>query len=243
MSVGDSVAGGWREPLKTESPQQSMMSKGKEIRMQLEQLQTKATLLSSSSQSSTLMDEEEAKSDQGKEIGQIKASLESLPEGPMYEEVRRGLQERLQCLRREASKTRRIGTQIDECQAAIERAQKRKKEAEELLTLTELVREEAAQEEERLMGEMHALQSRMPNEAGHQTGGEQPESSLVTMNEALAKVLVEMRASQNVDAAVVSETEGLMAQLSLGIERVAALAQQAVANSGFVNNQQALSRV
>ena len=117
----------------------------------------------------------------------------------MYEEARRSLQGRLLSLRRETSKSKRIGTQIDECHAAIERAQKRRKEAEELLTLTELLREEAAHDEERLLGEMQELQSQIPTEAGPPTGGEQPVSSLDTMNKVLSMVLMEMQASQHVE--------------------------------------------
>ena len=165
----------------------------------------------------------------------MKVSLASLPEGDAYTDVRASITQRIDTLRKQASKAKPVGAQLDACKAAINRARKRTEEAEELIALMQAVRDEAAEETSRLCKELVEIQSRVPQEADV----DKSDSSIDAMNKALATVLGEMKTG-GVAPAVVGEAEALMAKLSAGIERVAELAREAARTQNMGDIQQSV---
>ena len=136
-------------------------------------------------------------------------------------------------LRKQASKSKPVGAQLDACKAAITRARKRSEEAEELIAQLQVVRAEAVEETNRLCKELADIQSRVPQVAKLNSS----DSSIDAMNKALATVLSEMKTG-GVAPTVVDEAEALMAKLSVGIERVAELAKEAARTQNVGGLQQ-----
>ena len=104
-----------------------------------------------------------------------------------------------------------LGARLDDCEAAVGRAAKRRQEAEDLSKFAEVVRRNAADEENKLKAELLLLQS----SASEKTGGS--EDSIAQMNASLVRVLSEMKVSQFVEAHAFAEVEKLMESLSLGL--------------------------
>lgn len=211
------------------------VSKGTEIRQQLVQLQGRALPLAANSPepASKHVEDDAAHLEVGKVISQLKASLAALPPGDACADVRASITQRIEELRKQASRTKPVGAQLDACKAAISRARKRREEAEDLIALSQVVRAEAQEEEERLCQELAEIQARVPHEA-HVQSGSVPMSSIDVMNQALAKVLSEMKIG-GVAPLVVGEAELLMSKLSEGIERVAVLAKEAARSQCAMN--------
>ena len=87
-----------------------------------------------------------------------------------------------------------LGARLDDCEAAVGRAAKRRQEAEDIIKIAEVMRRNAADEGDKLKAELLQLQS----SAAEKTGV--PEDSIAQMNESLAKVLSEMKGSQFVES-------------------------------------------
>ena len=117
-----------------------------------------------------------------------------------------------------------LGARLDDCEAAVGRAAKRRQEAEDIIKIAEVMRRNAADEGDKLKAELLQLQS----SAAEKTGV--PEDSIAQMNESLAKVLSEMKGSQFVESHAVAEAEKLMESLFVGLFRVAQLARDAPAS-------------
>ena len=115
-----------------------------------------------------------------------------------------------------------LGARLDDCEAAVGRAAKRRQEAEDIIKIAEVVRRSAEDEENQLKAELLQLQS----SAAEKSGGS--EDSIAQMNASLARDLSEMKGSQFVEAHAVADAEKLMESLSVGLSRVAQLARHAV---------------
>ena len=111
---------------------------------------------------------------------------------------------------------RPLGARLVDCEAAVGRAAKRRQEAEDIIKIAEVVRRNAADEENKLKAELLQLQS----SAAEKTGGSEDWIAQV-------RVLSEMKGCQFVEAHAVAEAEKLMESLSVGLSRVAQLARHA----------------
>ena len=78
-----------------------------------------------------------------------------------------------------------LGARLNDCEAAVGRAAKRRQEAEDITKIAEVVRRNAADEENKLKAELLQLQS----SAVEKTSGS--EDSIAQMNASLARVLSE----------------------------------------------------
>ena len=145
----------------------------------------------------------------------FKLTLENLPKDDSYDDVRAVLVDEHRDAVLDATRMK------PDCEAAVGRAAKRRQEAEDIIKIAEVVRRNAADEENHLKAELLQLQS----SAAEKTGGS--EDSIAQVGAFLAKVLSEMKGSQFVEAHAVAEAAKLMESLSVGLSRVAQLARHA----------------
>ena len=118
---------------------------------------------------------------------------------------------------------------LDDCEAAVGRAAKRRQEAEDIIKIAEVVRRSAEDEENKLKADLLQLQS----SASEKTGGS--EDSIAQMNASLVRVLSETN-GRFVESHAVAEAEKLLESLSVGLSRVAQLARHAAESQVKVEN-------
>ena len=150
----------------------------------------------------------------------LKLTLENLPKDDSYDDVRAVLVDMYMDSVLEATRMKPLGARLDDYEAAVGRAAKRRQE-EDIIKIAEVVRRNAEDEENKLKAELLQLQS----SAAEKSGGS--EDSIAQMNASLARVLSEMKESQFVEAHAVAEAEKLMGSLSVALSRVAQLARHA----------------
>ena len=149
----------------------------------------------------------------------LNLTLENLPKDDSYDDVRAVLVDKQRDAVLEATRMKPLGARLDDCEAAVGRAAERRQEAEDIIKIAEVVRRNAADEENKLIAELLQLQS----SAAEKPSGS--EDSIAQMNASLARVLSEVEGSQFVEAHAVAEAEKLMESLSVGSSRVAQLAR------------------
>ena len=218
-----SVAMSAGQGTKAAGEQHAQQSRGAEIRQQLQQLQDRVVPLTQGPGPETVVKMEPAsaaRDDIGTELTQLRQSLASLPQGSHMDSSRAAIQARITELNKQI---RPQGAQLDTCRDAIARARRRREEADEIIALTQAVRQQAIAEEEKLKDDLCKLSAAvLPSDA-------QP-NSVTSMNASLAKVLSDMREGQaagKVAPEAIAEAEKLMSTLSQGIEQISLLAREA----------------
>ena len=189
-------------------------SRGLEIRQKLEQLQARAAVIEKQSTDST-------PAASNPKVDPLKLTLKICLKMNLMMMFRAVLVDKHRDAVLEATRMKPLGARLDDCEAAVGRAAKRRQEAEDIIKIAEVVRRNAEDEENKLKAEVLQLQS----SAAEKTYGS--EDSIAQMNASLAKVLSEMKWSQFVEAHAIAEAEKLMESLSVGLSRVAQSARQA----------------
>ena len=106
----------------------------------------------------------------------LQLTLENLPKDHSYDDVRAVLVDKHREAVLEATRMKPLEARLDDCEAAVGRAAKRRQKAEDIIKIAGVVRRNAEDEENKLKAELLQLQS----SAAEKTGGS--EDSIAQMN-------------------------------------------------------------
>ena len=162
-------------------------------------------------------------------IKALEAALHHLPPESTHDATRAHLIERISAEKRLIMKAKPLGAQLDSCKAALERAQRRREQAQEAMDLAKATLESAGVEVQRLQSELNELESTVAMQPQGGNHGATYANSIEGMVASLQKVLEEMKTSRTVPVEYILETETKMTALLTGVQRIADYAKQQAA--------------
>ena len=169
----------------------------------------------------------EAHRDRSSEIKGLEQTLRTIPNGLHFDDLRGNIKAQIQELKREITKSRPLGAQVDTCKSAMDRAERRKSEALDAMAAAKLQIEEADAEITRLQEELKDLQSMVQAHPSAHADAEDGGDCMEVMVSAMQRVMEEMRSSGRVAPQLIAQAEKDAEKLTNGIGAIAALARTA----------------
>ena len=164
-------------------------------------------------------------------IKALENALAQVPTGEAFAATRDVITSQIADLKKNITRSKPMGAQLDSCKAAIERATKRKQNALEAAEKAHKDLQEAENQIEYLQKDLIDLEAQVANHHNQDTIQQNVAQvdSVQSMADALQKVLIEMNASPTVPQETVAQAGQYMTALMSGIQNIANTAQQAAA--------------
>ena len=164
-------------------------------------------------------------------VAKLEASLAALPEDDDFEEDRARLRAHIESLKREAVDSQPIGARIDATRAVLQRAQARRSEAEQALSIATKLVSDADAEILAIEADLESLESALAHPmVGPGGAATEPDDAMQSLKGHLTSVLQHLKSDQCVDQALIVLAESHSAQLLEGfrvtLEQAAKAKQQ-----------------
>lgn len=144
--------------------------------------------------------------DPKEEIKEVDVALQSLPQTPVFHNARQELLAQKEILKKKIIQSRPLGSQLDSCRGAVERAQRRHSECMQAVVDAQAAVEQAATDLALKKKELAELEAAVSAEAAHG-------NSLDCLTSALSRVMAELKTSPVVPAHITMGAEAQMTKL------------------------------